>query len=342
MSSLELVHLTGASPEPDLADWHAVKLAAHAVDALDEAPPWRKSAEGGLDVPWPGSWSRSYLVRRDGSPVAHLRLSGATEANTAVGNFEGAVHPAVRRQGIGTALLERVGEIFRAEGRTKIMAGVNTSLDDGTVRDESGARFLAARGFREVGVETRRAIDLAAVDPAAEAALYDAALAKAGPDYEVVRFSEPAPDEYLPDIAVLNARLSQDTAGYVEDREAVSYDTEKLRAYQAAAAARHLRRPHTAVRHKPSGRLVAWAFIAILGEDGSHAEQGVTVVMPEHRGHRLGALVKLELHRHALETEPNLRRLDTWNAAENAHMIAINEELGFFTVESFREYMREL
>ncbi|GLZ77048.1 hypothetical protein Afil01_18550 [Actinorhabdospora filicis] len=342
MSSLELVHLTGASPEADLADWHALRVATHAVDALDEAPPWRKSDEGGLDNPWPGGWARHYLVRRDGAPVAHLRLSGSTQANTTVGNFEGAVHPAHRRRGIGTELLAEVERIFRAEGMKKTMTWANTSLDHGTARDESGARFLAALGFREVGEETRRAIDLPSLDADAVAARHADALAKAGSDYEVVRFTEPAPEEFLPDLAVMNGRLSQDVAGYIEDWEPTPYDTGKLIAYQDASAARGWRRPHVAVRHKPSGHLVAWSFVAINSEDGAQAEQAVTVVLPEHRGHRLGALVKYELYRYATEIEPNLRRIDTWNAAENEHMIAINEQMGFFPVESFHEYQREL
>lgn len=337
---LDIIPITGASPAADLADWHEVAVAAHAVDALEEAPPWRASREGGLEHPFPGGWQRYYLVRRDGTPVANLRVSGSIEANTVVGHFEGAVHPAYRRQGIGTALLAEAETMLRAEGATKCMTGVNTSLDDGPTRDESGARFLTALGFREVGVETRRGLDLASVTGHDE--LYEAAVAKAGPDYEIVLFEEPVADEYLPDLAVLNGRLSQDVAGYIEDWEPAPFDVDKLRAYQAAAAARRWRRPHAAIRHVPSGHLVAWAFLAFVSEDGEFAEQGVTVVQPEHRGHGLGMLAKLALHRYALGLQPKLRRIDTWNAAENTHMIAVNIRLGFVPVESFRNFQREL
>jgi hypothetical protein len=45
-------------------------------------------------------------------------------------------------------------------------------------------------------------------------------------------------------------------------------------------------------------------------------------------------LVKLEnLHR-TLEVVPGLRCVDTWNAAENANMIAINEAIGFRPVDT--------
>ena len=49
----------------------------------------------------------------------------------------------------------------------------------------------------------------------------------------------------------------------------------------------------------------------------------------EHRGHRLGLLLKLEMLRWLAETEPALETLDTWNAESNRHMVAVNEALGY-------------
>jgi RimJ/RimL family protein N-acetyltransferase len=55
----------------------------------------------------------------------------------------------------------------------------------------------------------------------------------------------------------------------------------------------------------------------------------VTAVVPAHRGHRLGLLVKIAMLELLAEREPAIRRIYTGNAGSNAHMIAINEQLGY-------------
>ena len=54
-----------------------------------------------------------------------------------------------------------------------------------------------------------------------------------------------------------------------------------------------------------------------------------TSVVRMHRGNRLGLLLKAEMLGWLRESEPQLHRLDTWNAASNAYMIGINEKLGY-------------
>ena len=61
-----------------------------------------------------------------------------------------------------------------------------------------------------------------------------------------------------------------------------------------------------------------------------------------HRGHRLGLLVKIENVRHTLGSERDLRYIDTWNAAENTHMIAINEAIGFRAVDAWVDWQLEV
>jgi RimJ/RimL family protein N-acetyltransferase len=57
--------------------------------------------------------------------------------------------------------------------------------------------------------------------------------------------------------------------------------------------------------------------------------QGNTAVARPHRGHRLGLLVKAALMQWLADAEPGVRKVVTFNAAANSHMIAINEELGY-------------
>src|SRR5699024_5037425 len=54
-----------------------------------------------------------------------------------------------------------------------------------------------------------------------------------------------------------------------------------------------------------------------------------TLVMPDHRGHRLGLALKVATHRQLRERAPQLRSLVTWNSHVNPWMIEINEKLGY-------------
>jgi hypothetical protein len=56
-------------------------------------------------------------------------------------------------------------------------------------------------------------------------------------------------------------------------------------------------------------------------------------VTRQHRGHRLGLLVKTAMLEWLAVAEPRLERIVTGNAAVNQHMIAINEELGYELLE---------
>jgi hypothetical protein len=55
----------------------------------------------------------------------------------------------------------------------------------------------------------------------------------------------------------------------------------------------------------------------------------LTGVVREHRGHRLGLLVKVAMAEWLRTAEPQLERIQTWNAQSNRYMIAVNEALGY-------------
>ena len=55
----------------------------------------------------------------------------------------------------------------------------------------------------------------------------------------------------------------------------------------------------------------------------------LTLVLPGHQGHGLGRWVKRANLRQLAQIRRETRRVYTWNAAENEHMIAISDALGF-------------
>ena len=64
-------------------------------------------------------------------------------------------------------------------------------------------------------------------------------------------------------------------------------------------------------------------------DDPGWGYQLITVVTREHRGHRLGLLLKVAMLELLATTEPRLERISTWNAESNAHMVAVNDALGY-------------
>jgi hypothetical protein len=103
---------------------------------------------------------------------------------------------------------------------------------------------------------------------------------------------------------------------------------------------RSIGRFHGGVEHLATGRLVAWTTLSGADDTPTHLWQHITIVDPPHRGHRLGMIVKLENLRHAREYRRQLTAIDTFNAAANEHMLAINVAMGFRAVDSWMQWQQ--
>ena len=238
------------------------------------------------------------------------------------------MHPRFRRRGVGTALYRAAEAIIRENGRKNVVATTVESLPGGIERGTEGIAFAEALGFKSALVEVRRRLDTTALDEAALDAMLRDGWAKAD-GYSLVRWTDDAPDEYVADIAYLDGRLLQDAPMGDLAWEPMKMDAARVRDNDAARAVRGSRTYNVAARHDASGRLVAWTAIGYEATSPWHAWQFITIVEPRHRGHRLGAIVKVENLRYALAAEPRTTVIDTWNAAVNDHMISINEAMGF-------------
>ena len=81
--------------------------------------------------------------------------------------------------------------------------------------------------------------------------------------------------------------------------------------------------------HDASGELAAMTQLSVDPDSPQWGHQGLTAVTRQHRGHRLGLLVKTAMLDWLAETAPAIERINTGNASANDHMIAVNEVLGF-------------
>ena len=68
------------------------------------------------------------------------------------------------------------------------------------------------------------------------------------------------------------------------------------------------------------------------------AHQQITAVTRQHRGHRLGMLLKVMMLSWLAEAEPQIRHIITYNAVPNQYMIAVNEALGHRVSDYFQSY----
>lgn len=247
------------------------------------------------------------------------------------------VLPDERGRGHGRRLLAHAVEVARAHDRRTLMGTMPAPLDGPSPSE----RFAVAAGARPVLEEVRRALDLTALDDAALGRLRADAAGHAD-GYELVQWVDRAPDDVAAEVARLKGRMSTDVPLGEMDWQAEKWDVERLREQERITAARGRALLVTVARHTASGRLAALTDIGVNRARPLIAYQWDTIVDPEHRGRRLGTLVKLANLGLLRAEVPGARSVQTWNAAVNDHMVAINEALGFRPVSREIEWQLEL
>ncbi|WFE32417.1 GNAT family N-acetyltransferase [Micromonospora sp. WMMD975] len=313
---------------PTLDAAYRIAEAARAVDEPDLPPTCRRRFEALLRHPMPGIDGRWAVARLDGVPLGWLRLHLHTLENTENASVELVVDPAHRRRGIGRVLHEHGMRLLREHGGKRLVGSTAAALPGQEEREFPGAAFAAAMGAKAANADVRRRLDVTALDRSRLATLSAEARA-AATGYRTVHWRDHVPEEYASDVAHLEGRLLLDAPMGELAWEQQKMDAQRKRGVERALDARGVRRYNTGAVHEASGRLVGWSQLSLDASSTEHAWQQITIVDSGHRGHRLGLLCKTTNLAYALGHEPALRNVDTWNAAANAHMIAINEQLGF-------------
>jgi GNAT superfamily N-acetyltransferase len=233
------------------------------------------------------------------------------------------VPPARRRAGIGTALLRHAAAQAAQQGRVTLTAETR----DGS----AGEAFAQALGARRGITETRRLLNLAAV-PAGRLARLRAAAEQAGHGYTLLSWEGTAPEEYFGQIAVVNEALADAPVDAATQEQ--SWDADRVRAGQRRVELMGMRQYTVAARCADSGDFAGLTKLSIGPETPDWGFQQMTAVTRPHRGHRLGLLVKVAMLGLLAEREPQLRWIIAGNGNTNAHMIAINAELGFQVLDA--------
>ena len=242
--------------------------------------------------------------------------------------LELAVHPAERRRGIGTQLLDAVVEAARQHE-------VQTVLADATV-GTAADHFLAAKGFA-VGLTlhfTRLA--LADVDDAVLASIAD----KEHPGYRLESWRGVVSDELVQTFTDARSAMDDAPVGDI-DFGPEEWDVDRTRSVAQVVEDRgeHL---GTVAAIDETGQIVGFTELVVGGDGTGDGQHYGTAVLPEHRGHGLARWMKAEAIRQAREDFPELAGLLTDMVDTNVAMRHINDELGYRTTHLTRRYTLKL
>jgi GNAT superfamily N-acetyltransferase len=283
-----------------------------------------------------GKWGRGYdtaprqawLATDDGGePVGGYLLQLPEAENTSIGVCILIVAPAARRAGVGRALLSHCAEQARRAGRSRLIAGA--------VDGSPGAAFAAAMGARAGIAEVRRTLTVDAELRGRLAGLR-ATAGQQSAGYSLLSWRTPAPAEHLDQLARIHSAMAD--APRDEGVEPHVWDAARIRYSEQTLAEHRLICYAIAARHDATGELVALTEMIVEPDTPDWAFQQITAVLPAHRGHRLGLLVKVAMVELLLSEQPAVRHIQTGNAGSNAHMIAINEQLGFKVADVGRDW----
>jgi GNAT superfamily N-acetyltransferase len=321
---------------PDKPGWLRVERLAMALD--DEGPEEHRlliaREREGAEPAEGGEWEVGGA--RGVTGVADIELY--RRENLQLARTEIRVLPEHRRRGVGSSLLAAVEQIVEAAGRTEL-----GGMDEQPARlDYGDAATLFARhhGFATAQVMVRRELRLPLGTDQARA-LAESPRANP-PGYALLTFRDRWPDELIEDRCELGRRMSTDIPMGEQELDEERWDEARVRQIEAAFAAQNRAKLITVARHDDSGTLAGFTEIAVPMGAPESVWQHDTLVMEEHRGHGLGFAVKLANVRELERQFPTARSVSTWNAAENAPMIAVNEEMGFEVVAHSNYWFKKL
>ncbi|WP_270886610.1 GNAT family N-acetyltransferase [Pedococcus sp. 5OH_020] len=239
------------------------------------------------------------------------------------------VEPDRRRRGIGSAVLAELVALCRADRRTDLV--METSYPFERREDHPYRRFAEKNGFQLANTEIGRVRDLPVEDVDLDALVEEAAPHHAG--YRVETFEDPLPDELLPSFCAAHNRLAVDAPGGDLTFEQEALTPELVRVHEDQRR-RQGRRKITTVAMTEAGEVVGYNDLVVPDEDLPNVWQWGTLVVPAHRGHRLGLAMKARgLKELQGRVGPERTRVLTCNAEQNAPMVSINVRLGFRPVE---------
>ncbi|WP_030693415.1 GNAT family N-acetyltransferase [Streptomyces globisporus] len=305
--------------------WHQVVAASTAHDLPGAPVPDLGQIQARLTGPALRSRLLTWLATgADGIPVgvAGLRLF-TSPGQEHLAELELHVDPAHRRLGAGSLLLSAAVAACRTENRRSLITTV--------AADGPGELFSERYGFRRALTLDHLVLRL---DEPAGAGLPRIAEAER-PGYRLTGWTGTVPDDLAEAFADAKNAMNDMPVGDL-DYGSVAWDADRVRAMAEVVAGRGDTLLTIAAVHD-DGTMAGYTEILLPQGSGPRAQQYDTAVVPAHRGHRLGLWVKAAMVCRLRAEHPDVVEIETDNAEDNVHMLAVNHELGFRSYRRTRE-----
>lgn len=275
--------------------------------------------------------------------IANVWTELATEGKNAhVVNFNVIVQPTYRRRGLGRALLSAVADSASVEGGSTMITQTSRHRPEGELwmRQIGATPTIESRSSRLVLAN----LDLAFVDEWIRRA------AERASEYTLEFWTGTYPEHELDAVARFNT-IHDNVSPLNSTNTEVVIDTNQIRHKQEDLFNRGFARWTAVVRETATQQLVGITEISWNTQQPEIVEQGITVVVPEHRQRGLGRWLKAAMAKKIVQELPEARFVHTGNAATNDAMLKINYELGFaplsedtwweISVAQVREYLQK-
>ncbi|EXJ52722.1 GNAT family N-acetyltransferase [Microbacterium sp. MRS-1] len=291
--------------------------------------------------PDPNEIRRAWAVIVDGEFVGRVGVDLPLEDGSRTAFWLVELLRSHHGRGIGSAGYALIEQTAREHDRTILQSWAQHPDADGerlsaptgygTIPRDHAARFYLRHGYTLEQIERQSELILAGADTKIERLLTEAVTASGG--YRVVQWQGVTPAAHVEPYAWMKSRMSTDAPSADLDFDEENWDAERVARHDAKYVESGRTKLVTAAQHVDSGHLVAFNEL-VLGTDAtgpSHQED--TLVLREHRGHRLGQLVKCAgLQTWRRDVAPQSPKVITYNAEENRPMLDINERIGFVPV----------
>jgi len=270
--------------------------------------------------------------RPAGFAVIMAQAENRSEINPA--EVEIAVAPAERRNGVASALAERVVTAVREMGKNSILG--YASLD---LWSEEGLGFCSAFGLTKRQEERCSRTIVADIDRS----LLDGWIADAASKadrYRIEQWEGACPDHLVK--AWCGAAAAMEDAPLDDvDFDPHTRDVEAQRAADETTARKGFRVYRT-LALGPDDEPAAMTDLYVSDERPEVGHQGDTGVLAAHRGHGLGKWLKAANFYQVVAAHPELRVIETYNAQSNPWMLDINIAMGFRPHHLYMAYQAPL
>jgi len=227
------------------------------------------------------------------------------------------VLPEFRRQGIASQLYG-VGEARCRELNRMTLVG-ETHVNP---EESSGLSFAERLGFSSAQQEHHLYCPLPTTTHAVPGE---------SSEYEVLTWTARCPDAYAAEYCAMRTQMANDVPIGEIDYQPVTFDEARLRAIEDRVARGYVQLV-AAARRRTDGIFAGYSIL-LVDPTTTDALQDDTLVMPEHRGRRLGLRLKHATLGVLQHDFPDRTGIHTWTAVDNEAMLATNRAFGFEEVE---------